>query len=36
MSKELEFLGIVVGKDGPKVDPKKMEVIEMWPRPEYI
>jgi hypothetical protein len=36
MSTEMEFLGSVVGNDGLKVDPKKVEVIENWPRPANI
>jgi hypothetical protein len=36
MSTEIEFLGFIVGKDGLRVDPKKIEVIENWPRPTRI
>jgi hypothetical protein len=36
MSTEMEFLGFIVGKDGLRVDPKKIEVIENWPRPTSI
>jgi hypothetical protein len=28
--------GFIVGKDGLKVDPKKVDVIEKWSRPAYI
>jgi RNase H-like domain found in reverse transcriptase len=36
ISTEMEFLGFIVGKDGLRVDPKKMEVINNWPRPANI
>jgi Reverse transcriptase (RNA-dependent DNA polymerase) len=36
MSTEMEFLGFIVGKNGLLVDPKKIEVIESWPRPSNI
>jgi hypothetical protein len=36
MGTEMEFLGFIVGKDGLRVDPKKIDVIESWPRPSSI
>jgi hypothetical protein len=36
MSTEMEFIGFIVGKDGLRVDPKKIEVIKNWPRPANI
>lgn len=36
MSTEMDFLGLIVGKDGLRVDPKKMDVIKNWPRPANI
>jgi hypothetical protein len=34
--KELEFLGHIVGQDGIKMDPKKIEVIQKYPRPTTV
>jgi hypothetical protein len=36
MSTEMEFIGFAVGNYDLKVDPKKVEVIENWPRPANI
>lgn len=33
MNEEAEFLGLVVGRDGIRVQPRKVEVIQNWPRP---
>ena len=33
---ELKFLGHIVGKDGIKVDPAKIEVIKKWPVPKTL
>jgi hypothetical protein len=30
---EVEYLGLIVGKDGVRVDPKKIESMKDWPRP---
>ena len=30
---EVTFLGHIVGADGIKVDPSKVEVVRDWPRP---
>jgi hypothetical protein len=36
MSKSMEFLGFMVGEDGLRVNPRKLEVIQTWPRPASI
>ena len=33
---ELSFLGHLVGQDGIKVDPAKIQVVRDWPRPENL
>jgi hypothetical protein len=33
---EVEFLGHIVGKDGVKVDPKKVAVVQDWPVPNDV
>ena len=33
---EVGFLGHVVGKDGIKVDPTKLEVIRNWKTPDCL
>lgn len=33
---ELEYLGHVVGKDGIKVDPRKIETVAKWARPKDV
>ena len=33
LQQEVEFLGFVVGKDGLKVDPKKVKAVVEWPTP---
>lgn len=33
---EVEFLGLMVGKNGIRVDPAKTEVVEKWPRPQSL
>jgi hypothetical protein len=33
---ELEFLGFIVGKDGIRMDPKRVEAITAWPQPKSI
>ena len=33
---ELEYLGHVVGKDGIKVDPRKIETVTTWARPNDV
>lgn len=36
MTQEVEFLGIIVSKNGLKVNPEKTSVIRNWPKPESI
>ena len=33
---EIKFLGHIIGKDGRKVDPDKVEKVKNYPRPENI
>ena len=33
---ELEYLGHVVGKEGIRVDPKKVEAVTRWPVPQDV
>jgi transposase InsO family protein len=33
---EVDFLGFIVGRDGIRMDPKRVETIANWPRPESI
>jgi hypothetical protein len=33
---EVEYLGHLVGKDGIRVDPKKIEVMQEWPHPNTL
>ena len=35
-NRELEYLGHVVGKDGIKVDPQKIETVTTWARPNDV
>jgi hypothetical protein len=32
----VEYLGHIVGKDGVRVDPKKIESMQDWPRPKSL
>jgi hypothetical protein len=32
----MEFLGFIVGREGLRMDPTKVKVIENWPRPESV
>ena len=36
MRSEISFLGMIVGKGGLKVDPKKIEVLRDWPTPKTL
>jgi hypothetical protein len=33
---EVNYLGHIVGRDGIKVDPKKVEAVHNWPKPETV
>jgi len=33
---EVNYLGHVVGRDGVKVDPKKVQAVQDWPKPETV
>src|SRR5438046_10561311 len=33
---EIKFLGHIIGRDGRKVDPDKVEKVKNYPRPENI
>ena len=36
LEEETEFLGLIVGRSGLKVNPEKASVIKAWPRPRTI
>ena len=36
MREEIEFLGMIVGRKGIRVDPDKIEVVRSWPRPRTL
>jgi hypothetical protein len=36
LTHELKYLGNLVGKDGLKPDPEKIEVINKWPTPSTV
>ncbi len=36
MKSEIPFLGMIIGKGGINVDPKKVEVLQNWPRPKTL
>ena len=36
MKSEIDFLGLVVGKNGIRVNPLKVEVLKSWPRPQSL
>ena len=36
MKNELDLLGLVVGKEGIRVNPKKVEVLKTWPKPKTL
>jgi len=36
MKTEIDFLGMVVGKEGIRVNPKKVEVLRTWPKPKTL
>jgi hypothetical protein len=31
---EMDFLGFIIGQDGIRIDPKRVETIANWPRPK--
>ena len=33
---EMDFLGLLIGKNGIKVNPKKVEILRTWPKPSSI
>ena len=33
---EVEYLGHIVGRDGVKVDPKKIQAMQDWPHPTTL
>ena len=33
---EMDFLGLLIGKNGIKVNPKKVEILKTWPKPDSI
>ena len=36
MKAEINFLGLIVGKNGVRVDPKKVEVLKNWRKPKSL
>lgn len=36
MMQEITFLGFIIGKEGVKADPSKIEAIQTWPRPTTV
>lgn len=36
MQTEIDFLGLIVGKNGVGVNPAKVEVLKSWPRPKSL
>ena len=36
MTEETEFLGLLVGRDGIRVNPEKVRAIEQWPTPTSL
>ena len=33
---EVEYLGHIVGREGVKVDPKKIQAMQDWPQPKTL
>lgn len=33
---EIKFLGLIVGRNGIKVDPSKVEILQTWPKPRTL
>jgi hypothetical protein len=31
--REVDFLGVIIGPDGIKMDPSKLEAVRKWPTP---
>ncbi len=36
LKEEIQFLGLFVGKNGLRVDPKKVGVLKSWPKPSTL
>lgn len=36
MKDEIEFLGLIIGRNGIKVNPKKAEILRTWPNPKRL
>ena len=36
MKDEIEFFGLLAGKNGIKVDPTKMSILKTWPKPNSV
>jgi len=36
MQENIEFLGLIIGNDGIKVNPEKVEVLRTWPKPKSV
>ncbi len=35
-NKEVKFLGHIIGREGVKVNPAKIEVVKTWPEPKSV
>src|SRR5580698_4818754 len=33
---EVEFLGFIVGRQGTRMDPKRVEAVTQWPQPKNV
>ena len=36
MKDNIDFLGLLIGKDGIRVNPKKVEILKTWPKPSSV
>ena len=34
--KEVKFLGLIISEEGIRMDPKKVEGVQNWPRPKKV
>lgn len=36
VDRKVEYLGYIINKEGVSIDPKKIEVVQSWPKPQTI